>query len=516
MLATPAGLYELWSGSQQQHGVWLGDMCDRVYKITLSAGNTMIIPSGWIHCVYTPTDALVIGGNFLHSYHIPIQLRVYQIELTTKVPKKFRFPYFVTMLWYVAWHHYRALSGSAAASGADVKQIANGHGPQINGAGANMHDIPYRVLVGLKSLSAFLIEQVWRTTPGARVSPERRRVAKENVPWHCIADPEAVAKGLQRLVYAALGEEPPQPPADGIPTFDAQDWLVDDGPYTLPPKPPPEPKEPKAKRKAETPAISEGSPAPPPGLGPVAKAPKLGHTSPFSAHASASGNGDATVNGYGTTPIVNGHPASALNVDATSVAGNGTINGSSEAGPSRTAPRKSGAGKEKETTGPAAQPERVEKQTVGPITSLRTELRARPCSPAVAQLDLALLAPGSVPDLRAGSVTAHAGDPEMQEAEVKTTASQTTTTKTIPGELPGSWIVETRRVVTTVERVYFAPPTVVAPVSAQVTRDASMRVVESASLPVQGIDLEGLAGLPNGTSDTVASAGALAVPSDVS
>lgn len=154
-------------------------------------------------------------------------------------------------------------------------------------------------------------------------------------------------------------------------------------------------------------------------------------------------------------------------------------------------------------TGPAAQPERIEKQTVGPITSTRTEQRARPCPPAVAQLDLALLAPGSVPDLRA----ADAGEAEMQEAEVKTTASQTTTIKTLPGELPGSWVVETRRVVTTVERVYFAPP-VIAP--AQMARNASMEVVESASLPVQGVHAEGLALFPNGASD-VALAESLAV-----
>lgn len=27
----------------------------------------MIIPTGWIHGVYTPKDTLVIGGNFLHG-----------------------------------------------------------------------------------------------------------------------------------------------------------------------------------------------------------------------------------------------------------------------------------------------------------------------------------------------------------------------------------------------------------------------------------------------------------------
>lgn len=72
-----------------QSNVWLGDMVDEVVKVTLHAGNTMIIPTGWIHAVvstcaaivfqimkhrlflkHTPVDSLVFGGNFLHSYNI--------------------------------------------------------------------------------------------------------------------------------------------------------------------------------------------------------------------------------------------------------------------------------------------------------------------------------------------------------------------------------------------------------------------------------------------------------------
>lgn len=42
-------------------------------------------PSGWIHAVYTPMDTLVFGGNFLHSFNIPMQLRIYSIEDRTRV-----------------------------------------------------------------------------------------------------------------------------------------------------------------------------------------------------------------------------------------------------------------------------------------------------------------------------------------------------------------------------------------------------------------------------------------------
>lgn len=35
----------------------------------------MLVPTGWIHAVYTPVDSLVFGGNFLHSLNISMQLR---------------------------------------------------------------------------------------------------------------------------------------------------------------------------------------------------------------------------------------------------------------------------------------------------------------------------------------------------------------------------------------------------------------------------------------------------------
>lgn len=35
--------------------------------------------------MYTPVDSLVFGGNFLHSFNIPQQLRVAQVEEDTKV-----------------------------------------------------------------------------------------------------------------------------------------------------------------------------------------------------------------------------------------------------------------------------------------------------------------------------------------------------------------------------------------------------------------------------------------------
>lgn len=50
---TPANLaaYQRWSGTDLQSSTWLGDMVDEVVKVELTQGNTMIIPTGWIHAV---------------------------------------------------------------------------------------------------------------------------------------------------------------------------------------------------------------------------------------------------------------------------------------------------------------------------------------------------------------------------------------------------------------------------------------------------------------------------------
>jgi len=41
--------------------------------------------TGWIHAVYTPEDSLVFGGNFLHCFNIPMQLRIWEVESKTRV-----------------------------------------------------------------------------------------------------------------------------------------------------------------------------------------------------------------------------------------------------------------------------------------------------------------------------------------------------------------------------------------------------------------------------------------------
>ncbi|KAM3622700.1 uncharacterized protein V6R79_002126 [Siganus canaliculatus] len=94
-------LYENWVLSGKQGDIFLGDRASDCQRIELTQGCTFIIPSGWIHAVYTPVDSMVFGGNFLHSFNIPMQLNICNIEDRTRVPVKFRYPFFYEMCWYV-------------------------------------------------------------------------------------------------------------------------------------------------------------------------------------------------------------------------------------------------------------------------------------------------------------------------------------------------------------------------------------------------------------------------------
>ncbi|KAF8758455.1 hypothetical protein RHS01_03026 [Rhizoctonia solani] len=182
-------------GSENQSTTWFGDLVDKVTKVELAAGNTMIIPTGWIHCVYTPQDSLVFGGNFLHSYNIATQLRVRDIEINTRVPKKFRFPFFTKMCWYATDKYVRDLKAK--------------------------EEISPRILEGLASLATFVVSEVRMIERGGK---EKEKEAKEQVPGDRVREPGALARELRWRVRNARGidsdsEGPstssPVPPTNG-------------------------------------------------------------------------------------------------------------------------------------------------------------------------------------------------------------------------------------------------------------------------------------------------------------
>ncbi|KAF2031906.1 hypothetical protein EK21DRAFT_62234 [Setomelanomma holmii] len=91
--------YEDWCLSPNQGHDWLGKQVKECYRVDLYPGDTMLIPSGWIHAVWTPQDSLVIGGNFLTRIHYGMQIKVLEIEKATKVALQFRYPFFQKIMW---------------------------------------------------------------------------------------------------------------------------------------------------------------------------------------------------------------------------------------------------------------------------------------------------------------------------------------------------------------------------------------------------------------------------------
>ncbi|KAL7077963.1 hypothetical protein ACQ4LE_003453 [Meloidogyne hapla] len=92
-------LYEEWILGGSINSCFFGKIVNKCTRLFLKQGSTLIIPSGWIHCVYTPVDSLVFGGNFLHSFSVPMQIRVSRSEDRIKIGSKYRFPHFKQIFW---------------------------------------------------------------------------------------------------------------------------------------------------------------------------------------------------------------------------------------------------------------------------------------------------------------------------------------------------------------------------------------------------------------------------------
>ncbi|ORY29669.1 hypothetical protein BCR39DRAFT_531569 [Naematelia encephala] len=182
--------YTAWCGSSElQHTTWLGSMCDDdVRKVTLNAGDTMIIPSGYIHAVYTPLDSIVFGGNFLHSYDIPTQLRLRQIEIDTKVPPMFRFPQLDKLCWYVADRYC-----------SDLRHL-RAYRPRSTANPSPPHP---RILIGLAHLARFLSSQV-AILEDETAEDKTRKSVYDKIPTDVVRDPAGLAKELAWRVEREL------------------------------------------------------------------------------------------------------------------------------------------------------------------------------------------------------------------------------------------------------------------------------------------------------------------------
>lgn len=99
-------IYEQWSMNPDMNTTFFPRLVDDpCMLVTLNKGDTMFIPSGWIHAVYTPKDSLVIGGNFLTRSHYTKQMAIQRIEVVTDTKLSQRYPKYTTLMWHVLFNY---------------------------------------------------------------------------------------------------------------------------------------------------------------------------------------------------------------------------------------------------------------------------------------------------------------------------------------------------------------------------------------------------------------------------
>ncbi|CAG2053644.1 unnamed protein product [Timema podura] len=109
-------LYEQWLVSEKSPSTFLGDKVEKCGRCTLSPGETLLIPSGWLHAVYAQRDTLMFGGKFLHSFGIDAQLKVAKLDKIRRRPRSSRYPLFTEMLWFVLEGYVHRLLGHSYCS----------------------------------------------------------------------------------------------------------------------------------------------------------------------------------------------------------------------------------------------------------------------------------------------------------------------------------------------------------------------------------------------------------------
>ena len=145
--------YSQWCLSTDQNVVFLPDVMapdTEIYTVHLSPGDTMYIPSGWIHAVHSPQDSLVVGGNFITPLNTKTQIDIAGIEVRTKVPMKFRYPLFAGVMWYYVLqllNHPERLDTMSAKERDGLTSVAEFLSGFIKTASPTMKDLQYRRFV---------------------------------------------------------------------------------------------------------------------------------------------------------------------------------------------------------------------------------------------------------------------------------------------------------------------------------------------------------------------------------
>jgi F-box/leucine-rich repeat protein 10/11 len=196
--------YEKWSSSESMNYTFLPDLLPDVpcTLLRLDKGDTLFMPSGWIHAVYTPVDSIVVGGNFLTRSSFYMQMRVHAIEEATGVPQIMRYPQYTALMWCMMFDYIESDRMSKAVE----KDVLAGIIERRSKLKPYMNARTYteEELKGLPSLIDFLYGKamilmgVTTTSPRLGVSKKTIESVKKAIPWPINRNPLLYVKHFAR------------------------------------------------------------------------------------------------------------------------------------------------------------------------------------------------------------------------------------------------------------------------------------------------------------------------------
>jgi hypothetical protein len=162
-----------WSSSSRQSRVFLGSLLEDVHRVTVRAGDTLLIPGGWPHAVFTPDDSVVVGahacvacspqllslpsllgGNFVHAANCALQCLVNRIEDHLRIKASYRYPSFKPLCWHTARWMCSRLPRSPDESSLEIRSTAFEEAGDEAGPSTESPQEPPLTSVELDELSA--------------------------------------------------------------------------------------------------------------------------------------------------------------------------------------------------------------------------------------------------------------------------------------------------------------------------------------------------------------------------
>nr|CAD7196267.1 unnamed protein product [Timema douglasi] len=119
-------LFIQWTNTSKHNNSFFGDHVDDCFMLILTEGQTLFLPTGWIHAVYTPEDSVVFGGNFLHDLNIPLQMEIYKMEKATHTRQMYLYPQFEELNWYAGQHILQVICNTNIVGAVPRKYLMQG------------------------------------------------------------------------------------------------------------------------------------------------------------------------------------------------------------------------------------------------------------------------------------------------------------------------------------------------------------------------------------------------------